>query len=171
MESENVVIKTKDFLDKYGLLEGTSFTFEKDENIVRIKCGKALWDLVRYSSYKAEFSDLSRAMKDIIMQRHPEIREEFDEEYEDMDEYPERFDFPNRIEFDSEEEYLELKEKYLYDEFEKYIEQYDLVIDIGDILYNQYEKIATKCGYDILWGLEEEFKKYTFQQKLIIFEK
>lgn len=165
--------KIEKFFEDFGLALGTTIQFIEDENVFRIKCSDKLWRLANCSRYESSFDEMPRWVKEEVMKIHPEIEEEFEEEYSEMEQFSEKYDFPSRLEFDSEDEYLELKEKYLYEEHEKFLENYilfELVENIGPILKEKFENMADEFGYGVLWDMELKYQSGKYQN-IIFFEK
>lgn len=146
MKNEKLIQEIKEYLEPYGLWEINSIEEDTDRNLVLIKGSSELWDLVCKGLFKYNFSDLPRRIKDLVLKEHPEIREEFEESYEDLETYPELYGFPDRIEFESNGEYERLKEQFMYEEWEDYLKDYNLRVEIGEILSDGLELIAAKYG-------------------------
>lgn len=161
MAREDVIKEIRRFMEKWHMeeeLEKVSFEEHSVRNCVIVRGSCSLYSIVHMLSYVSEFNDLPRDVKDIVIEEHPEIMQEFEDEFEDFEQYLEQYDFPDRIEFDSEEEYQKLKEQFLYEEREKYISNYWNPLEkynVGGVAAERLERYIEKCGFNIMYDFEK----------------
>lgn len=175
MARKDVIKEIKIFMEKWHMEDDMqTVTFEElpDKNSVIVKGSSVLFYLVHDINYLASFEELPRDVMDIVIDEHPEIMQEFEEEYEELEYYHEEYGFPDRIEFDSEEEYQRLKEQFLYEEREKFLRNYCNPLEkyqVGDAAIVRLERCIEKHGFKIMYDYIEEYADSNWEN-MIVFE-
>lgn len=173
MAREDVIKEIKNFMEKWHMEDDIqTVTFEEipDKNSVIVKGSSKLYYLVHDMSYATYFNKLPRDVMDIVLEEHPEIMQEFEEEYEELEHYHEEYGFPSRIEFDSEEEYQKLKEQFLYEEREKFLKNYGdpfKKYQVGDAAIVRLEHCIEKHGFNIMYDYLNNYTNDDWKNMII----
>lgn len=169
---EKVINEIKQFMEKWHISDIDTVTFEEvdDTNCVIVRGAETLYKIINEWSYSSYLGDLPRDIIDIVLEKHPEIMEEFYDEYEELDYNPEKYEFPNKIEFDSEEEYEQLKEQFLYEEKENFLKSYWNPLEkfqVGEEAFERLERCISKHGFGIMSERTEETAEFDCENMVV----